>query len=208
MTVAPRTSPLAVADVADAAAALRERGGRLSRPRRDVLEALFSADGPVSAEYLSRGRDGRGTRLELTTVYRALEHLEELGVVRHVHLGHGPGLYGLVGEEEREYLMCERCDRVTSVDAGRLDAVRAQIRAAFGYEARFSHFPIVGLCAVCAKREHQSVHHGNPDEHAHEAHTHEHSHEAHTHEHSHGDHLHAHTHAHEQGLESEHRHGH
>jgi Fur family transcriptional regulator, ferric uptake regulator len=150
MTHAPHTPPLPVSDVAAAAAALRERGGRLSQPRRQVLEALFVADGPVSAERLAQGLDGRTTPFELTSVYRSLEYLEELGLVRHVHLGHGPGLYALTGAHEREYLVCERCDRVTAVEAASLDPIRAQIRDAFGYEARFSHFPIVGLCASCA----------------------------------------------------------
>jgi Fe2+ or Zn2+ uptake regulation protein len=55
-----------------------------------VLEALFEADGPVSAEYLS-------TRLGLepASVYRNLETLEAHGVVQHVHLGHGLGLHAL-----------------------------------------------------------------------------------------------------------------
>jgi Fur family ferric uptake transcriptional regulator len=146
MTRAPHTPRLEFADADDVAAALRRAGSRLTAPRRLVLEALFAADGPVSAEQLADGP----VRLELTSVYRALETLEQLGVVRHVHFGHGPGLYSLIGDAEREYLVCERCDRVTAVRAGELDGVRAEIERGFGYRARFSHFPIVGLCADCA----------------------------------------------------------
>jgi Fur family transcriptional regulator, ferric uptake regulator len=179
MTFAPRIPPLPVADLDDAAVALRRRGGRLSQPRRQVLEALFAADGPVSAEYIAGGLGGATTPVELTSVYRALEHLEGLGVARHVHLGHGPGLYALARAEEREYLVCERCDRVTSVEAGRLDGVREQIREAFGYHARFSHFPIVGLCDACANaNEGRAAAHGD-------------------HQHSHGHRVHAHPHTHE-----------
>jgi Fur family ferric uptake transcriptional regulator len=145
MTHAPRAAPVAVHDVADAVAVLRARGGRLTSARRALLEALFGADGAASAELLARG-----TGIDLATAYRTLEHLEGLGVVRHVHIGHGPGLYALARSPEREYLACERCHSVTMVDASALDGVRADIRDAFGYEARFSHFPIVGLCAACA----------------------------------------------------------
>jgi Fur family ferric uptake transcriptional regulator len=83
-------------------------------------------------------------------VYRNLEAFEELGLVRHVHLGHGPGLYALAGD--REYLVCETCDRVRSVPSEALDGVRSAIRDAFGYEARFSHFPIVGQCPDCSSQ--------------------------------------------------------
>lgn len=145
MTEAPRVRPLPFTDLDEATTALRERGLRLSTPRRLVLEALFEADGPVSAEHLS-------TRLGLdaASVYRNLETLEAHGVVKHVHLGHGPGLHALVGPGEREYLYCDRCGAARSVPPEALDAVREQIRQLHGFEARFTHFPIVGLCETCA----------------------------------------------------------
>jgi Fur family ferric uptake transcriptional regulator len=149
---APHTPPLPFSDLDEITDAVRRAGGRLSAPRRRVLEALFAADGPVSADALAHGGAGGGT-LELSSVYRSLEHLEALGVVAHVHLGHGPGLYALTGGSAREHLVCERCDRVTSVDPGELDGVRDLVRERFGHHARFSHFPIVGLCAACAAAE-------------------------------------------------------
>ena len=143
MTRAPHRPPLAYRDIDDVARALRQAGGRFSAARRRVLEALFAADAPLPADAVAPG-------LDRASVYRALEYLEELGVVRHMHLGHGPGLYALTGGEEREYLVCERCDRVLAVDAAQLDEVRDAIERDFGYRARFSHFPVVGLCADCA----------------------------------------------------------
>jgi Fur family ferric uptake transcriptional regulator len=153
MTHAPRSPRLPFDDIDDVARALREAGGRFSAPRRQVLETLFAADGPVTAEAVAGGLDGRTEPLEPASVYRALEYLESLGVVRHVHAGHGPGLYALTGQGEREYLACERCKRVTAVPSEQLDAVRAAIEREFGYRARFTHFPIVGLCATCAAGE-------------------------------------------------------
>jgi Fur family ferric uptake transcriptional regulator len=91
-------------------------------------------------------------------VYRNLESLEQLGLVRHVHLGHGPGLYALAGPA-REYLVCESCDATIAVDESQLDDVRDLLKARFGYEAHFSHFPIVGLCAACAAEPAPSAHH-------------------------------------------------
>src|SRR4051794_12709073 len=148
MTVAPRSRPLRFRDIADVAEALRREGGRLTLPRRLVLEALFAADGLVPAEHIAAGAD-TGVEIELTSVYRNLERLEELGVVRHVHLGHGPGLYGLVGTGEHEYLLCEACGSVTAADPAQPDPARRAIHADFGFEARFTHFPIHGLCAGC-----------------------------------------------------------
>lgn len=228
----PFNQPVQVEGLEDALDALRRGGHRVTAARRMILEALLEADGPASAEYLARAIGGQSTPLDTASVHRNLAQLEELGLVRHVHIGHGPGLYALVGTTEREYIACERCGRVTSVEPAQLDTVRRTIRQKFGYEARFSHFPILGLCGNCAQEDrsgtkakggermndqgHEHSHdephahkhsHGDEEhEHAHTAHDHEHT--EHQHEHSHGDHVHSHAHVHEKGLEDDHEHGH
>lgn len=149
MTVTSHTTSISVPDLESAIAAVRARGLRLSAARRLVLEALYTADGPVSADEIADGLGGRVTRSDLTSVYRNLETLEEMGLVRHVHLGHGPGRYAVAGAEPREHLVCDRCGALRSVAPEDLDDVRDLIRERFGYEARFTHFPIVGLCPRC-----------------------------------------------------------
>jgi Fur family ferric uptake transcriptional regulator len=203
MTVAPDTPRLTFTDLADAVDALRERGLRLTTPRRLVLEALFSADGPVSAEYIASSLN-----LELTSVYRNLEALEQHGLARHVHLGHGPGLYALVGRGEREFLSCERCGAVRTLTADQLDPVRDQIKELFGYEARFTHFAIVGICPACAREPGETAPQptGANGDTTHDA---KHARELpHGHEHSHGDHVHSHPHSHKQGRSEQHEHEH
>ena len=151
---APHTGPsVAAPDMDTAVDALRTNGLRVSAARRLVLESLFAADGPIPAERIADGLAGRLPQSDLASVYRNLETLETVGLVRHFHLGHGPGLYGLAGPGEREYLVCHSCHAVRAVKPGDMDRVRSMIQREFGYEARFSHFPIVGLCAKCAGKE-------------------------------------------------------
>lgn len=150
----PHDSPSAdFEDLEGALTALRERGLRVTAARRLILEGLFAADEPASAERLAGGLDGRLPPSDLASVYRNLETLERAGVVRHLHLGHGPGLYALAGGPRREFAFCERCGEVRQLAADELDDVRAGIRAAIGYEARFAHFGLVGLCPRCARAE-------------------------------------------------------
>jgi Fur family ferric uptake transcriptional regulator len=162
MTVAPETPKRSFDDMDGALGVLREQGLRISSARRLVLQSLFAADGPATAEAIA---SRTGLALDLASVYRNLETLERVGIVQHVHLGHGPGLYALAGSREREYLVCDRCGRVEAVEAERLDRTRETIRSDFGYQARFTHFPIVGICADCsAAGESQE----SPHPHAHE----------------------------------------
>lgn len=188
MSLSPFRRPIPVDDLSGALRELRATGHRVTAARRLVLEALFRAEGPVSAEYLAGGMGGGGTPMDAASVHRNLVQLEELGLVRHVHIGHGPGLYAIVGSAEREYLACERCGRVTSVEPSELDPVREQIRREFGYEANFGHFPVVGLCRSCAEEDAGKsggrAKGGAEHEHSHGGYVHSHPHR-HNAEHSH-----------------------
>ena len=148
MTVAHFTPAGPAPTLASAIGAIRARGLRVSSIRRQILEELFAQEGPVSAETLA----GRLARGDIASVYRNLERLEAIGLVRHVHLGHGPGLYALRTRADVEFVTCERCGAFEAVDPVRLDAARALIERELGYRPRFSHFPIVGVCAGCARR--------------------------------------------------------
>jgi Fur family ferric uptake transcriptional regulator len=153
VTVPHASPPLAAPDVDSAVEALRAYGLRVSAARRLVLEALFAAERPVPAEQIADGLAGRLPRSDLASAYRNLETLEEVGLVRHFHVGHGPGLYGLTCAAEWEYLVCDSCGAVRAVEPKRMEHLRSLIKDEFGYEASFSHFPIIGRCADCANEE-------------------------------------------------------
>jgi Fur family ferric uptake transcriptional regulator len=139
VTLAHHAPALHAPDLATALDTLRAKGMRVSASRRQILEALYADRRPQTAEELAQDGD-------LASVYRNLDVLEAIGLVRHVHLGHGPGLYSL---DDVEFVTCERCGAHEAVEPHQLDEARAAIERATGYRARFTHFPIVGVCARC-----------------------------------------------------------
>ena len=160
MTVSPDRKPIAVADLSEAIDVVRASGLRLTSARRLVLEALLAARAPISAEDIADGLGGTMTQSDIASVYRNLETLGSLGLVRHFHAGHGPGRHVLEGLGDREYLACESCGALESVEPAALDGVRDAVRDLSGFEARFSHFPIVGLCARCVQKRAGAGAHG------------------------------------------------
>jgi Fur family ferric uptake transcriptional regulator len=149
MTISHRSPGVELDTVGAAAAALRERGLRVSAARRLVLEALFAARSPVTAESIAAGLGGRLPPSDLASVYRNLDVLEQQGFVRHLHLGHGAGLYARAEKGEREYVVCERCGRLETLDPDARERIRLEVRRSSGFEARFDHFPLPGLCPRC-----------------------------------------------------------
>lgn len=177
MTLAPDVQPLSVEGPAEAVRELRDSGLRISTARRLIIHALFEVEGPVSATHLVQALS-----LEESSVYRNLEVLERHGLVRHLHLGHGPSLYVLAGRDDAEYLYCERCAKVAVVPLGKLDPVREQVHEQFGYTPHFTHFALVGVCDQCAAEDSSPKGSGHQDLHSHGDFVHSHPHRgAHSH---------------------------
>ena len=90
--------------------------------------------------------------VHVSTVYRTLGLLEEIGAVRHVHLSHGPALYEHASSAEMRHLVCEVCERHVAVPGEVFDAVRERLAREFDFVLDGSHFAIVGRCVACADR--------------------------------------------------------
>jgi Fur family ferric uptake transcriptional regulator len=148
VTLSPTHPAIAAPHASAAIDAVRARGLRLSAARRLVIEALAAADRPVTADAIAGGVDGRVPRSDLASVYRNLERLEDLGLVRHVHLGHGPGRYLPTGSTW-EFAVCEGCGDFAAVEPECLEDARDAVRKATGFDVRFTHFPLVGTCPAC-----------------------------------------------------------
>ena len=145
-------APAAAPATLDAAmATLRARGLRASTARRLVLAALMKAEAPVTAEQIAQGLGGELPESDLASVYRNLNTLERAGLVRHLHVAHGPGVYLLAGGNAEGFLVCERCGAIEPANPRALALIRTAVHRAFGYEAGFVHFPIVGICPRCAE---------------------------------------------------------
>lgn len=127
---------------------LREAGGRVTTPRRAIVSALVEAREHVSAEDLERIVRERDPSIHLTTVYRTLVALERLGIVTHVHLGHGKAIYHL-SNDTHYHLVCEGCGKVQELDSRLLLPIEDEIAHTYDFKPRLGHFALVGLCRAC-----------------------------------------------------------
>ena len=93
---------------------LRARGERMTGPRRVVLRALAENPGHHSADDVARLVATLDDTVHRSSVYRCLEALCGLGVVQHVHVGHGTTVYHLA-EGESVHAQCRHCGALVSV---------------------------------------------------------------------------------------------
>jgi len=144
----------------DAAARLHGDGERMTHPRRVVLTALAAQRSHVTADALVEAVAALDARVHRASVYRTLEALTAHGVVQHIHMGHGPTAYHLVGAlGEHLHAQCRSCGTIVDLPAALLDDVAARVRTGTGFVLDATHVAMSGQCAACA----QSVTEGSTD---------------------------------------------
>lgn len=128
---------------------LRAEGGRVTTARRAVLAALLEPPGGhLTAEDLAARVQDLHPDVHLSTIYRTLESLEEVGLVSHVHLGHGPSTYHLT-DRPHHHAVCRVCGAVFELPEGTLDSVDRRLRHEYDFALEVQHFALVGRCAAC-----------------------------------------------------------
>ena len=133
----------------DLAARLRESGLRLTPQRQLILRAVEELGHATPDEVLAHVR-GSASAVNASTVYRTLEVLEGLGLVRHAHLSDRAPTYHSTQEPEHFHLVCRRCGVVRSVDPEVAAPLLGSLAEAEGFQADLGHLAIFGTCAGTA----------------------------------------------------------
>lgn len=138
-----------------AAALLRAAGQRVTKPRVAVLACVLDAGGDhLSAEEVLSKVAARNAGVHRATVYRTLDGLADVGVLRHVHLDRGLTAYHVVAPTPRHehlHAQCAGCGRVVDLPPDVLGDTAERVRAISGFELHASHVALSGYCKDCAK---------------------------------------------------------
>src|ERR687883_273188 len=130
---------------------LRERGERMTGPRRAVLAVLAASGGHVGAEDVVAAVADLDPTVHRASVYRTLDALCDLGVVQHVHIGHGATAYHLVhGSDAHVHAQCSACGAMVDLPLNVLDEAADRMARNAGFVLDPTHVALSGTCAACA----------------------------------------------------------
>jgi Fur family ferric uptake transcriptional regulator len=132
----------------DLADRLRGSGYRLTPQRQLILGAVEELGHATPDEVLAAVR-AQASAVNASTVYRTLEVLEELGLVRHAHLSDRAPTYHSTREPEHFHLVCRNCHRIESVDPGVATALLEALRREHDFEVDLGHLAVFGHCTAC-----------------------------------------------------------
>ena len=127
---------------------LRARGYRVTPQRQLVLEAVARLDHATPEEIGTEVQQtARG--VNISTIYRTLELLEQIGMVTHTHLHHGAPTYHLASAGDHVHLVCRDCGRVTEIVPDAIRPLITGLDERYGFETDVGHLTVFGRCAEC-----------------------------------------------------------
>lgn len=125
-------------------------GLRVTKHRQLLFENLKMQKQPVSAETLFYQLKNNDVDMNLSTVYRILEHFVQKGIVRKTQLlDEGKALFELTQREHIHYLICTVCKKIVTIEGCPLKNYESLLSARYGYEITSHKLEVYGVCPEC-----------------------------------------------------------
>lgn len=132
--------------------ALAGAGYSNTRSRQAVIEVITSANGYLSPPQILEAARQVHPHLGLVTVYRTLNILTEMGLVRKVHLSDGCHSYAVVEKSHGHHIICEACQQVMEFEGCDLSVVFRSVERQTGYEVKDHWLELFGVCPACRRK--------------------------------------------------------
>ncbi len=127
---------------------LRDKGYRLTPQRELVLKAVEDLGHGTPDEVLTKLRES-SSAINISTVHRTLELLEELGLVRHTHLTDRAPTYHSTTTPAHVHLVCRGCGAVIEAEPEVFADTLARLDKEHGFEVDLGHLTVFGTCSSC-----------------------------------------------------------
>jgi Fur family ferric uptake transcriptional regulator len=137
---------------------LRERGFRLTPQREMVLSAMHQVDGLATADEIYGRVRELSAAVDISTVYRTLDLLQQFRIVACIDPGDGQNRYELLGVHGPHiHLVCQLCGNVVGIDRDKAQPLAEQLSADHGFAIDLDRLTIPGLCRECSGRTTESA---------------------------------------------------
>jgi Fur family transcriptional regulator, ferric uptake regulator len=126
---------------------LHQRGLRMTPQRQLVLDAVRDL-GHATPEQICTQVQQAAPAVNITTVYRTLDLMERIGLVRHTHLGHGAPTYS-EQEHQHVHLVCHSCGTVAESPTDLMNGLAERLLAESDFALDPAHVALSGQCREC-----------------------------------------------------------
>lgn len=133
---------------------LNQQGLRMTRPRKEVVAILKESKVPLTPQTIHQRAITRNCDIGLVSVYRTLDLLSELDLVRRVHGQDGCHGYVLASPGHHHHLICHKCGKaVEFTGSGDLSDFITRIESNTGFAIDEHILQFYGLCQQCQEQK-------------------------------------------------------
>ncbi|HMD44193.1 MAG TPA: Fur family transcriptional regulator [Candidatus Acidoferrum sp.] len=140
--------------------ALRQRGIRLTRQRRVILEVMDNAEQHLDVDQILERAQKISPEVHLVTVYRTIDLLKKHGLIDELDLLHLRGdrhYYETHGPRDHIHVACLRCGKVREFESHLYDQLKDQIARDCKLLVTVSRTEVGGICTDCLAAEKKPV---------------------------------------------------
>jgi len=138
-----------VENLKDIASQLSRKGYRITPQRMMILSSIENSSMHITAEDIYAQVTGKYPRVNISTVYRTLDLLKQLGLIYEIDLGESKIGYHPEGKGHHHHLICRKCNSIIDINESALFSVKAVLLQAFNFDADLNHLALFGLCEKC-----------------------------------------------------------
>ena len=138
-------------EVQTIASKLAQLGYRLTPQRMMILQAVENSQSHISAEEIHAQIVTKYPNVNISTVYRTLELLKQLGLVTETDLGEGRVRYHPAEKGHHHHLVCRECGTIIDLDESLLAPLKAALLREYKFSADLKHLAILGRCVNCSR---------------------------------------------------------
>jgi Fur family ferric uptake transcriptional regulator len=130
--------------------ALSSAGLRMTNQRGLILKII--RQGHLDADEVYRRARDKQPRLSLSTVYRTLRRLRELGLVDELHFDEAHHHYEVRPSIEHHHLVCLGCGKIVEFECKLSQRMKQDISRKQGFEVTGVEVNMTGYCSKCRQR--------------------------------------------------------
>src|SRR5438874_2873560 len=133
-------------------ARLSQEGYRRTVQRQVILQVLEEAKEHLTIEQLAERIQALLPPVNLSTIYRNVDLLSDMGLIRTNHLANEGTTYELADEKPHVHLVCQRCHSVTHLEGRQLERLQADLQATAPFQVVSLALTVIGYCSLCWKQ--------------------------------------------------------
>lgn len=127
---------------------LKEKNLKVTKNRKIILEFLQKEENPISAEELF-DKLKRENEIDLSTIYRNLNILEEKGVLLKTTNLDGINYYQINNSNHKHFLTCNNCHKKFVIEDCPVHELEEKIEKETGFIINGHNFEFTGICPDC-----------------------------------------------------------